>query len=61
MIDIKNIQAELGELSKQQIRAVKDATFVGWEKAGIAAYDERAKRMQSLRAKLAVLDAAISG
>ena len=61
MIDIKNIQAELGELSKQQIRAVKDATFVGWETTELAAYDERAQRMKLLRTQLAVLDTAFSG
>ena len=57
MIDIRSIQGEIGELSKQQIRAVKDATFVGWDTAELAAYDERALRMKLLRIQLASLDA----
>jgi len=56
MVDPKEIQAELSELSRQQIKAVKDATFMGWEAADGAAYDERAKRIKLLRAQLAVPD-----
>lgn len=56
MEELKKIQAELSELSRQQIKAVKDATFLGWEAIEGAAYDERAERIKLLLAQLAVLD-----
>jgi hypothetical protein len=53
MSDQEKIQAELSELSRQQLKAVKDATFLGWDKTESAAYDERVKRIALLRARLA--------
>jgi hypothetical protein len=45
MANLKEIQAELSELSKQQIKAVQNATFIGWEAAEMAAYEERTERI----------------
>jgi hypothetical protein len=59
MEEPKKIKAELSELARQQIKAVKDATFLGWEASEGAAYDERAKRILLLRARLTALDPTI--
>lgn len=46
------ITAELSDLTRQQIKAVKDATFMGWEPAELAAYETRTKRIAVLRQAL---------
>jgi len=47
---------ELTDLFRQQIKTVKDATFIGWESTESAAYEERWKRIALLRNQLAALD-----
>jgi hypothetical protein len=59
MLDGEKIQSELSDLSRQQLKAVKDATFLGWDKTESAAYDERVKRIALLRAQLAEIDPTI--
>jgi len=51
------IVAEMTELCRQQIKAVKDATFLGWEPAETTVYSERRDRIGALRRLLAELDA----
>jgi hypothetical protein len=46
------ITAEIAALAKLQIKAVKDATFFGWDTAESAAYDERRKRLRELQTEL---------
>jgi hypothetical protein len=53
MVDTEKIRAELSKLSEQQTRA---SQFVGWEPAELAAYQERAKRIALLHARLAAHD-----
>jgi hypothetical protein len=59
MLDGEKIQSELSDLSRQQLKAVKDATFLGWDKTESAAYDERVKRIALLRAQLAEINPTI--
>jgi hypothetical protein len=47
--------AELSDLTRQQIKAVKDATFMGWDPAELAAYEQRNKRIAWLRQTLGSL------
>jgi hypothetical protein len=47
---------EFNALVAQQNRAVKDATFGGWFAEEIAAYEERGKRIETLRAELFPLE-----
>jgi hypothetical protein len=47
---------EFNALVAQQNRAVKDATFGGWDAEALAAYEERGKRIAALRAELFPLD-----
>jgi hypothetical protein len=56
MLDREKIQAELSDLSRQQLKAVKDATYLGWRKTESAAYDKRVKRIACLYARLAEID-----
>jgi hypothetical protein len=51
------IEAEIVTLTSQQIQAVKDATFMGWEPAELAAHEERRIRLIWLRMRIAGLDA----
>jgi len=56
--DRMKIENELGELSRQQNGAVQDATFlVRLSNDEYAAYEERRRRIQSLRSQLADLNA----
>ena len=56
--DRMKIENELRELSRQQNGAVQDATFlVRLSNDEYAAYEERRRRIQSLRSQLAELDA----
>jgi hypothetical protein len=50
------ITVEINALSRQQIQAVRHATFLGWGPEEKAAYDERADRMIALRYELFNLD-----
>ena len=51
------IKAEITTLARRQIKAVKDATFMGWDPAELVAYEERRVRLVWLRKRLADLDA----
>ena len=56
--DRMKIENELRELSRLQNAAVQDATFlVRLSNDEYAAYEERRRRIQSLRSQLADLDA----
>jgi hypothetical protein len=55
------IAAEIAELSKQQTKAIHDATYLGWRDGERAAYDQRSDRLVFLRQKLALLDGADNG
>jgi hypothetical protein len=46
------ITLEVNALVAQQNKAVKDATFGGWGAEEKAAYDERGKRITTLRGEL---------
>jgi hypothetical protein len=50
------LKMEYNALVAQQNKAMKDATFGGWDAREIAAYDERAKRIAALRAELFPLE-----
>ena len=50
------IVSEMTELCRLQIKAVKDATFLGWELVETTAYAERRSRIEVLRRQLADLD-----
>lgn len=50
------IEAEISLLAKQQIKAVKDSSFGGWDDGEIDAYWKRRERLDELRAQLAALD-----
>jgi hypothetical protein len=47
--DQTELTAEINELLRLQIKAVKDATFIGWDAAERAAYEERTQRLALLR------------
>jgi hypothetical protein len=56
--DRMKLENELRELSRKQNGAVQDATFlVRLSNDAYAAYEERRRRIQSLRAELTDLDA----
>jgi hypothetical protein len=59
MSNAQKIQAEISALYGKQNKAVKDATFLGWDQTEAAAYAERAKRIAVLRAQLAEIDPTI--
>jgi hypothetical protein len=46
---------EINPLSALQIKAVKDATFMGWDVQEKAAYEERGRRIVLLRTELSLL------
>jgi hypothetical protein len=54
----EGIEAEITALAMLQIKAVQDATFMGWVSAELIAYEERRIRIAWLREQLADLDAA---
>ena len=51
------IEAEIKTLARRQIKAVKDATFTGWDPAELVAYEERRVLLAWLHNRLADLDA----
>jgi hypothetical protein len=51
------IEAEITTLARRQIKAVKDATFMGWDPAELVAYEERRVLLAWLHNRLADLDA----
>lgn len=51
------IETDIRELARRQIKAVKNATFAGWDPAELVAYEERSIRLTWLRKRLADLDA----
>jgi hypothetical protein len=53
-----SMEAEITALTMLQIKAVQDATFMGWVSAELIAYEERRIRIAWLREQLADLDAA---
>jgi hypothetical protein len=55
------LAAEIAELSRQQAKAVHDATYLGWPADERAAYDERSDRIALLRGQLASLNSADEG
>jgi hypothetical protein len=59
MLNKEKIQAELSELSTQQVKAVREAAFLGCEKAEAAAYEERKKRIELLPGQLTEIDPTI--
>ncbi|HEX4424710.1 MAG TPA: hypothetical protein VH079_04895 [Terriglobales bacterium] len=52
MPDKVAISAEIAALAKLQIKAVKDATFFGWDTVESAAYDDRRRKLRTLHAEL---------
>jgi hypothetical protein len=56
MEELKELQAELAELSRQQNKAIQRATFLEWEASELAAYEGRAKRITLLRDRLFKID-----
>jgi ATP-dependent exoDNAse (exonuclease V) alpha subunit len=52
------IAAELAELSRQQAKAIHDATYLGWRDSERAAYDKRSDRIALLRDQIAALNSA---
>jgi hypothetical protein len=52
------IKAEIRTLAKWQIKAMKDATFMGWDPTELIAHEERRMRLAWLHKQLANLDAA---
>ena len=55
---LSEIEAEITTLAKEQIKAVINATYMGWDAAESVAYEERRVRLLWLRKQLADLDAA---
>jgi hypothetical protein len=55
------ITLEINALSALQIKAVKDATFMGWDAQEKVAYEERSKRIFALRAEMFHLDGTAPG
>ena len=51
------IEAEIATLAMLQIKAVQDATFMGWVSAELIAFEERRIRIARLHEQLADLDA----
>jgi hypothetical protein len=47
------LSAELDLLSKKQINAVKDATFLGWQPGELELYNARRERINLLKRRLA--------
>ena len=62
MIDLARQQSEIKtqifELSEQQLKAVKRATFMGWSHEESTAYVERRNTIALLRSRLSTLDSA---
>jgi hypothetical protein len=50
------ITLEISGLSPQQIKAIEDATFMGWTTEEEAAYEERGRRIATLRTELLQLE-----
>jgi hypothetical protein len=50
------LDRQISELSRLQIKSVKDATFFGWVPAETVAYEERGRQLVALRNELAALD-----
>lgn len=46
------ITAELLQLTQQQIKALEDATFLGWQPGQLKAYQERGEQVSLLRQQL---------
>ena len=59
MEELKELQAELAELTRQQIKAVQRATFLEWEASELNAYEGRTKRIALLRDRLFKIDPSI--
>jgi hypothetical protein len=52
----KALTAELLQLTEQQLKALQDATFLGWEPGRLDAYQKRGKRVSWLRQQLNDVD-----
>jgi hypothetical protein len=48
------LTAELLQLTKQQHKALEDATFLGWQPGQVEAYQQRGERVSLLRQRLAL-------
>jgi hypothetical protein len=48
---LKDLTAEIAELARLQIKAVKDAAFLEWNSVESAAYDERRRKLRALYAE----------
>jgi hypothetical protein len=55
------ITAELLLLSQQQLKALEDATFLGWQDGQLDAYSKRGERVSFLREQLILADAEEKG
>ena len=50
---------EINALAALQAKAVKDATFLGWQPRELAAYEERGRRGVALRKELSSLEGSL--
>ena len=49
------LTAELLQLTQQQLKALQDATYLGWQPGQLQAYQDRGERVSLLREKLAAV------